>query len=278
MVNQRIRAEEQREAWMIDPNAYYERGLAVEMYDLFTGQGLLAGDVDFYLDCARRFGGPILELGAGTGRILLPLAQAGYDVTGLDMSPAMLAAAAAKLALHPALSDRVRLIEGDMTSFDLSRHFALIIVSARSFQHIVTPQRQRAALHCMRRHLQPGGHLILDLFDANFELLFAKPDAGPPPREAPHPRSGHLVRRTVVARHNDPLRQTIQEVLRFEEFDPAGNLVAEEETSWTLRWSQRQEIAYLLELSGFEAIEQFSDFNGSPSAYGREQLWIARAV
>jgi SAM-dependent methyltransferase len=262
---------------MIDPNAYYEHGLAVEMYDLFTGQGLLAGDVAFYLDCARRFGGPILELGAGTGRVLLPLAQAGHDVTGLDMSPAMLDAAAAKLGRHPELSDHVRLIEGDMTAFDLSRHFALIIVSARSYQHIVTPEGQRAALHCMRRHLRPDGHLILDLFDANFELLFAKPDAGPPPREAPHPRSGQLVRRTIVARHNDPLRQTIREVLRFEQFDAAGNVVLEEETSWTLRWSMRQEIAYLLELCGFKAVEQFSDFSGSPPDYGREQLWIARA-
>jgi hypothetical protein len=87
-----------------------------------------------------------------------------------------------------------------------------------------------------------------------------------------------MVRRTIVARHNDPLRQTIQEVLRFEELDTAGNLVAEEEKSWTLRWSMRQEIAYLLELCGFDAVEQFSDFSGSPPAYGREQLWIARAI
>jgi SAM-dependent methyltransferase len=262
---------------MIDPNAYYQRGLAVEMYDLFTGQGLLAGDIAFYLDCAKRFGGPILELGAGTGRILLPLAEAGYDVTGLDMSPAMPAVAAAKLAQRPALRDRLRLMEGDMTGFDLYRHFALIIVSARSFQHIVTPEGQRTALQCMRRHLLPGGHLVLDLFDANFELLFAKHDAGPAPREARRPSSGQLVRRTVTARHNDPLRQTIREVLRFEEFDAAGNVVAAEETSWTLRWSMRQEIAYLLELCDFEAVEQFSDFNRSPPDYGREQLWIARA-
>ncbi|MCF6109132.1 hypothetical protein [Mesorhizobium muleiense] len=59
---------------MTDPNAYYAHGLGVAMYDLFTGGGLLAGDVEFYLDCARRFGSPILELGTGTGRILIPLA------------------------------------------------------------------------------------------------------------------------------------------------------------------------------------------------------------
>lgn len=263
---------------MTDPNAYYERGLGVEMYDLFTGGGLLAGDIAFYLAQAKRFGGPILELGAGTGRILLPLAEAGHDVVGFDMSPAMLDVAAVKLARHPALASRVRLSQGDMTAFDLRQKFALIIVSARSFQHIVTPEGQRAALRCMRRHLDAGGHLILDLFDANFELLFAKADAGPTPREARHPRSGQMVRRTVVGRHTDPLQQTVQEILRFEELDPAGNVIAQEETSWSLRWSARQEIAYLLELCSFETVNQFSDFNGSPPAYGREQLWIARAI
>ena len=103
----------------MDPNAYYAGGLGVEMYDLFTGGGLLAGDVEFYLHCARRFGGPILELGTGTGRILMPLAEAGHEIVGLDFSPAMLAIAAAKLGARPELADRVRLVEGDMTGFDL---------------------------------------------------------------------------------------------------------------------------------------------------------------
>ena len=83
---------------------------------------------------------------------------------------------------------------------------------------------------------------------------------------------------TIQARQTDPLRQTVEETLRFEAFDAAGNLVAQEETSWSLRWSTRQEIAYLLELCGFEPIEQFSDFKGSPPADGREQLWVARAI
>jgi SAM-dependent methyltransferase len=260
-----------------DPNAYYAGGLGVATYDLFTGGGLLAGDVDFYLDCARRFGGPILELGTGTGRILIPLAEAGHEVVGLDLSPAMLGIAAAKLGARPELAGRVRLIEGDMTAFDLAQRFQLIIIPARSFQHVTTPAGQRAALACVRRHLVPGGHLILDLFDPNFELLLAK-DAALPPREARDPGSGHLVRRTLQARHTDPWQQTVEETLRFEAFDTSGNLVAQEETSWSLRWSLRQEIAYLLELCGFEPVDQFSDFKGSPPEYGREQLWVARAI
>src|SRR5688572_27712712 len=150
---------------MADPNAYYARGLGVTMYDLFVGGGPLAGDVEFYLDCAQRYGGPILELGVGTGRILVPLAEAGYDVVGLDLSPAMLEIAAAKLRERPEAAERVRLLEGDMTNFDLGQRFALVLIPARSFQHVTTPEGQRATLRCIRRHLVMGGHLILDLFD-----------------------------------------------------------------------------------------------------------------
>jgi SAM-dependent methyltransferase len=262
---------------MADPNAYYSGGLSVTTYDLFTAGGLLEGDIEFYLDCARRFGGPVLELGTGTGRILIPLAAAGYEVFGLDASPAMLGVAAGKLRETPDASANAHIAEGDMRDFDLGRRFSLIIIPARSFQHVLTPEGQRATLRCVHQHLEPSGHLILDLFDPNFEMLFAEGPVKFPSREAPLPNSDHLVRRTLVARRTDPLRQTVEETLRFEKMGKNG-VVAGEETSWTLRWSMRQEISYLLELSGFEVVDQFSDFRGSPPDYGREQIWVARSL
>jgi hypothetical protein len=69
----------------------------------------------------------------------------------------------------------------------------------------------------------------------------------------------------------------LDETLRIEELDGEGNVIDSEESSWSLRWTMRQEMAYLLELCEFEPIEEFSDFQGSPPDYGREQLWIARA-
>src|SRR5262249_15160773 len=117
------------------------------------------------------------------------------------------------------------------------------------------------------RHLVPGGHLVLDLFDPNLENLFgAHKEAFN--REVRDQSSGHLVRRTVVARHVDAFNQVLTEQLRFERFNAAGDLIASGETSWSLRWTLRQEIAYLLELCGFEVIEQYSDFNGSRSGNG----------
>lgn len=262
---------------MTDPTAYYAGGLAVAAYDLFTGFGLLAGDVEFYLDHARRFGGPILELRAGTGRVLVPLAAAGHDVVGLDRSRPMFAVAAAKLAGNPVAAAHARLVEGDMTDFDLGQRFAQVIIPARAFQHLILPAEQRAALRCIRRHLAPGGHLILDLFDPKFELLFGE-DQAPPPRDARDPGSGHLIRRTNMSRLTDPILQTVLENLRFEALDGTGAVIASQDTSWTVRWFTRPEMAYLLELCGFEPVSEFSDFLGSPPAYGREQIWIARAI
>jgi SAM-dependent methyltransferase len=257
-------------------NDHYSSPLAVAAYDLFHGGGMLEGDIDFYLDCAKQYSSPILEIGAGTGRVLFPLADAGHEVVGLDSSDEMLKIAAEKVLVRPDLAGRVQLTKGDMRDFDLTRQFPQVIVSARSFQHLLSPADQREALRCIHRHLTPGGHLVLDLFDPYFELLFAKDIAPSQPREEGHPKSGMRIRRTLVARQNDPMQQTIREVLLYEAFDQGGSLVASEETSWTLRWSIRQEMAYLLELCGFEIVELFSDFKRSPPSYAREQLWVAR--
>lgn len=260
---------------MADGNSHYSHELAVQAYDLFVGRGLLVGDIDFYLGCAAKFGGPILEVGVGTGRIAIPLAQAGYEVVGLDLSARMLDRARIKLEGLPEIADRITFVQADMTDFSLGRTFALVLNTARSFQHITDPGQQRAALACARRHLKPGGHLVLDLFDPNFALLLS--DTMPPPVEVAADR-GRTVRRTVVSRAIDPLHQVIRETLRFEYL--RGDAAAEEpyEVTWTLRWSTRQEIQYLLEMCGFEPVEQYSDFHASPPAYGREQLWVARAV
>jgi SAM-dependent methyltransferase len=258
-----------------NPNTYYYSSIGVSTYDLFAGSGALAGDIEFYLACARRFKGPILELGTGTGRITIPLAKAHHRVVGMDLSPTMLKLAVAKRDAIPDIADRVTFIEGDMKSFDLNELFSLILVPARSFQHLITPADQRSCLTCIRRHLGTGGHVVIDLFDPNFELIFG--ETAPPSPEVADSVTGSKIRRSVVARNIDPWHQIIEERLRFDVVDEAEQVVRSEETTWKLRWSVRQEIAYLLELCGFEEIQLFSNSNGAPPAYGREQLWLARA-
>ena len=134
----------------------------------------------------------------------------------------MHAVAKAKLAEDPVAAAHARLVDGDMTAFDLGQRFAQVIVPARAFQHLIAPAEQRAALRCIRGHLVPGGHLILDLFDPKFELLFGEDQTLPPPRDARDPGSGHLIRRTIMARVIDPMLQTVVENLRFEALDATG--------------------------------------------------------
>jgi SAM-dependent methyltransferase len=264
---------------MTDLNEFYRGGIAVQTYELFITGAATAGDIQFYCDCARRFGGDVLELGVGTARVAIALAEAGYNVTGLDLSPAMLERAGQKLAgMPPSIAERLTFVQGDMSAFDLGRKFPLILVPFRAFQHLVEPAAQRRALACMHRHLVPGGHLVIDLFDPRLE--FCLPEAPPleAAREVRDPATGHRIRRTIVARANDPVRQLIRERIRLDVIDDEGRVTATEETSWALRWTLRQEMTWLLELCGFQPVEQYSDFHGAPPSYGKEQVWVARAA
>ena len=118
------------------------------------------GDIEFYLDLARRAGGPVLELGCGTGRVLLPIASEGIPCTGLDVSPRMLEALRRKDA-PPTL----RLACAPMQDFDLGEvRFMLIYAAFRVFQHLYTEEDQLACLSCVRRHLAPGGSFAFDVF------------------------------------------------------------------------------------------------------------------
>ena len=111
-------------------------------------------DVPFFIDEAKDSGGPVLELGCGTGRILIPTARAGIEIVGLDLSQPMIEVCRARLREEAAdVQSRVQLVEGDMRRFDLSRTFKLITTPFRSFQHLITVEDQRACLASVHRHL-----------------------------------------------------------------------------------------------------------------------------
>ena len=267
---------------MADDAPFYQAdGLNVQTYDELTAQEFGAGgkDAAFFVRQARRFGGPVLELGAGTGRIAWPLAEAGFEATGLDLSPAMLRRAEAKGQRYPAaVRERIRFVAGDMADFQLDQTFALVIIAYRSFQALIKPEDQRRSLTCIHRHLEPGGRLIMDLFDPRLDLCV--PEARNPVPEATvrHPVSGNLVKIDFVRLATDPMRQVLSERWQFREIDQAGKVLRQEFENLTLRWTYRQEMRYLLELTGFQIEAEFSDFAESPPAYGKEQLWLARRL
>ena len=152
-------------------------------------------DVEFYLDYARQCGSPILELACGTGRVLVHLAEAGFEIYGVDLSENMLSACRRKVR-EKQLADRVHLTLADMSTFDLPRKdFALVYVPVRSFMHLYTQEDQLACLQHTYEHLRPGGIFIVDVYAPDFKLMAQEPD-GPfiLQREFDLP-NGHSVKR-----------------------------------------------------------------------------------
>lgn len=259
---------------------YSRRSLNVEIYARRTAQlAAVAGDSDFYIELALGAPGPTLELGCGTGRLLAPLARAGIDVTGLDRSRAMLAEARRGLKRESqSVRAAVKLVSGDMTSFGLDRSdFGLVVIAFRSFMMLETPEQQRACLECVHRHLTPGGLLAIDLFDPVLERMVPGKASGKWESygQVIHPESWNVVRLEASGRSNDPLSQVFEETWRFTELGPDGPVRVEEEVL-RMRWTYRYEMRYLLELSGFEVVSEYSDYKKSPPAYGKEQIWVAR--
>src|SRR5258707_15364812 len=154
--------------------------MASELYDSFIAdyydespvvKGRLH-DVAFYREAARDFGDPVLELGCGTGRITMSIAEAGKRITGLDLSERMLERAVKKrAALRVEARERLHLIQGDMARFDLGEKFRLVIIPFRPFQHLLEVRQQVDCLDCARKHLSPGGRLILDVFQTDAERM-----------------------------------------------------------------------------------------------------------
>ena len=255
----------------------YDR-LDAALYDYYsTG---VEGDVPFYVEEAQRAGGPVLELGCGTGRILIPTAEAGVEIAGLDRAPSMLAIARDKVArLDPAVQRRIQLVEGDMRDFNLGRRFKLVTIPYRAFLHLLTGEDQRQALRCVRDHLEPDGRLILNIFDPRLETIVAHfgslGSALKMVDEFVHPDTG---RKVVVwdTRQYDPETQTLDQYFIFEELDGDGQVVNKIYSRLALRYLHRYEMQCLLELCGYQVEALYSDFRRSPFRYGREQIWVAR--
>ena len=149
----------------------YEREFIAEFYDyvpLYESHQ----SADFYVGLARDCGGPVLELGCGTGRILIPTAREGIAITGVDLSTHMLHICRQKLSQETRdVQARVELFHGDITDFELDDEFKLVTIPFRPLQHLVTPREQLACLSVAHRRLGRGGRLAVDVFSPNLELL-----------------------------------------------------------------------------------------------------------
>lgn len=156
----------------MDTKGGYDTPFLAEFYDLVVPYRERQ-DINFFVEMAQQSGGPVLELGCGTGRVLIPTARSGIEIVGLDASSLMLSVCREKLASE---SNEVRsrvsgLVQGDMRSFALDREFNLVTIPFRPFQHLLTVEDQMSCLESIRQHLKPGGTLVLDLFNPSLPML-----------------------------------------------------------------------------------------------------------
>lgn len=150
----------------------YEAG--AKYYDDVYGMKEALADRDFYVELAREHGGPVLELGCGTGRIALPIARSGIDITAVDVSAAMLQVLQNKLSDEPdSVRQRVKAVTGDMRRLHLERQFSLVTIPFRPMQHMYTTADQLAALMSAGRHLADRGILAFDVFNPSFEKILS---------------------------------------------------------------------------------------------------------
>jgi SAM-dependent methyltransferase len=210
-----------------------ERDALARLYDLDLVED--PGDLDLYRALAARTGGPILELAVGTGRLAVPLAESGLDVTGVDLDPAMLDRARVRAAAAGRKAERrLRLIEGDARDVRLPEagRFALAFIALNSLMLLSDVASQRAVVRTLAGHLEPGGLVVVDVwipdatdlgrYDGRTVLEYARRD----------PETGRLVTKVGSALH-DAATATVVLSTIYEEGDPGEPAV---------RWFRRDRL------------------------------------
>ena len=235
-----------------------------ELYDRMLDD--LDFDQAFWLRVARegeaagRGPGALLDVGCGTGRVLLRLLDAGIDADGLDASAPMLARArerAAARGFHP------RLELADMRDFTMPRRYARVICAFNAFAHCETVDDQLRALACMRRHLAPGGAAVVFMsFPA--PRYWSEPDGEPVlEREITIPGSDHRLQMWDT-RFKDPVLQLQRSRMEIRELDATGAQIATHRAEANQRWVYRWEMELLLRTAGFPRWEIQGGFEGGP--------------
>ena len=237
-----------------------------ELYDLFYED--FTEDIEMYLGFAERTGGPILEIGSGTGRVALALAEEGHTVVGLELSEAMRAVAQRKTD-RAQLIDRVTFSAGDMRRFKLDQHFGLIIVPLNTFLHNLTLDDQLATLACCKKHLRPGGLLVLDCF--NPDPAHAEDDRRLIVQRSITDRDTGQTAVLMLSRATDWNQQLQEITYLIDRMDEQGHLQRAVLPA-AFRFIFRNELQLLLKAGGFDLRDVYGSYARDPFEAGSDKL------
>jgi SAM-dependent methyltransferase len=242
-----------------------------ELYDAIYA--FYRDDIEYYVEAARQAGGAVLEIGCGTGRVMLPTLAKGVDMDGLDLDPAMLEVLRAKAATK---GWKPRLVQADMRDFTMPRRYALITIPFRAFMHVVTTDEQVHALRCMRDHLDPGGVLRFNVFHPIFAALVDPDHSAHREIKAVHPESGLPLRVRVSDLKVDRVNQTMHVTREVLEYDLGGGAARTWRHAFVLRWTYKSEMGLLLRAAGFQRFTVYGGFAEEPlERDDQEMVWTA---
>jgi SAM-dependent methyltransferase len=212
-------------------------------------------DGPFHLTLAQQVGGPVLELGCGTGRITIPLARNGIDITGLDIVPGMLIRARSKTGGLP-----IQWVEADVRDFHLGRQFSLICAPGCVFEHLLERTEQEAMLTCVHEHLSDDGLFVIS-------ILFPRPESMVNTEEEQEwfsytDESGRNIRVTGTD-YYDPVRQLKHETA-YRHWDDAEGKEVIKRARLALRFIYPQEMETLLHYNGFTVLDRYGNWDSSP--------------
>lgn len=224
----------------------------------------------FYVEAAGGVGRTVLELACGSGRITVPLAASGVDVTGVDISPTMLERARAALAESGVTA---KLIEADMRSLDLGRRFDAVVIAANSLLHLTTRDDFARAFDAIRQHLAPGGRLVFDVFVPSARLLSLPAGERNLLGDFTHPELGTIrIEETITY---DPISQ----ISRADWYWSTDDHRDFRHTPLEMRQIFPQELPLLLELGGLRLEARYGGFDRSEfTGQSRRQVCIASAA
>ena len=239
-----------------------------ELYDLFYGD--FEDDLEMYRGFAERTGGPILEVGSGTGRVALALAEEEHSIVGLELSEAMRAAAQRK-ADRAQLTDRVEFIHGDMRRFQIDQHFGLIIAPLNTFLHNLTLDDQLATLACCKKHLRPGGLLVLDCF--NPDPAQAIDDGRLIVQRSMTDRETGQTALLLLSRTTDWGNQ-FQEITYLIDRPDRQGVMQRAVLQTSFRFIFRHEMQLLLKVGGFDLKDVYGSYALDPFEAGSDKLIV----
>jgi SAM-dependent methyltransferase len=258
---------------------YDNLSILAELYD-FVPLYANRSDLDFYVQYGKATSGDILELGCGTGRVLLPVAEAGCRITGLDLSEHMLAGCRRKLQFKSGdVQGRVRLAQGNMTDFSFKQVFELVIIAFRPFQDLIEVNDQLSCLRCINRHLATKGKLIIDVFQTNLKIL-NDPRLGEEIEDLAEFElpDGRRFSRTyrITALHRAKQYNDIELIYYLTDTEGKTERIVH---AFPFHYFFRYEMEHLLARCGFEVVDLFGDFDGSPLADDSpEMIFVSQKV